>query len=244
MKPVYVQGIDAATVPAERKAGRPMTEDEMLLEIDIRLQIAANIGEVEIGEDKWWSSGAADPEEDAGKPGRAMHVKVPRSALEPQGREGTAQNLRTVTEMTMHARLMHAGVPDEFKVGDPKADATIPGYIAGAAADQIHQLALTGRLQPSQSNLPEDQREPLFLDLEYFDEMITAEHGKGFNETDAYRAATALEAKYFDPRTSAEAAAAWKHISEPETPQPVRGAGRPVGGANPATGDRRPEPSR
>ena len=261
MKPVYVSGIAPETVPADRGAGRPMTEDEMLLDMEIRLAVAARDGRIEIDDGTWWRlepAGEGDgpsqttstdaehrhkPDSAAGP--HAFQMNLPRTGLTARGPEETARSLGIVAELAMHARIMKDGIPDEFKTGNREADVGIGKYIAAAAGNLTETLAKTGRYEPSQSDVPEDQREAMFIDLEYFDEMIRDKHGKSFTEKDACRAAADLETKHFDPATSPEAAAAWQRTKGPQTPSPVRGSDRPVGGGSPAAADERgPAPKR
>ena len=207
----YVRGAALGTVPCDRRAGRAPSEEQMLLEMELRLRVAAKTNRVVIGNNGWWSSRPAEADPVNGPPSgdrapqRRMTITVPESALMAAGREKTAENLGMVTEMTTHARIMNDGPPPELRTGDAKKDDAIAAYIAGAARDRTEQFALTGRFGPSQSDLPPDEREPLFIDLEYFDEMIAAEHGKRLTEDDLYKAAGAVEARYFDPATAAEA---------------------------------------
>ena len=95
--------------------------------------------------------------------------------------------------------------------------------------------ARTGKFEASQAHTPDDEREPLFLELDYFDEMIAEQYGKRFGEEDAYRAAEAVEARDFDPARSKVARQAYCHIAGGETPWPPRPPAGRRGGAPPAT---------
>ena len=212
MNAQYTRGMAAGTTPADRSSGRPLTEDQMLLEMEIRLQVAARHNEVRIGNDSWWSSRPKEP--NGTETSRETVITIPRTALEAQGREATAKNLGMVTEMTTYGCLTNKGLPEPLRTGDPATDSNIVAYIAGAAGDRTRQFALTGRLEPSQNGLAPEQREPLFIDLEWFDEMIAERYGKRLSEDDIYREAGAAEARHFDTATSTQARAAWQQISE------------------------------
>ena len=217
----YTGEIAADTQPAERSSGQPLTETQMLLEMEIRLQVAARHNEVRIEDDNWWSSRPKD--EDRTQAERQTVIRIPRAALEAQGREATAQNLGLLAEMTTHGRLSNEGAPPHLRTGDPEIDDSIIGYIAGAAGDLTRQFALTGRFEPSQNEVPPEKREPLFMDLEIFDEIIAERYGKRLTEKDIYREAKTIERRHFDTATSDEAREAWQRISEkhpPQSPEP------------------------
>ncbi|MCY4123059.1 MAG: DapH/DapD/GlmU-related protein, partial [Acidobacteria bacterium] len=220
MNAQYTRGMAAGTTPADRSSGRPPTEDQMLLEMEIRLQVAARHNEIRIGNDSWWSSRPKEP--NGTETSRETVITIPRAALEAQGREATAKNLGMVTEMTTHGCLTNDGPPEALRTGDPATDSNIVAYIAGAAGEQARQFALTGRYEPSQSGVPAEKREPLFMDLEMFDQMIAERYGKRLSEDDVYREAGAAEARHFDMTTSATARKAWQAITEGrprETPE-------------------------
>ena len=208
----YARGVAPGTELADRNTGKPPTEDQMLLEMELRLRVAARTNEVALVDDTWWSSqpvkrgsdeedGAADRNES----GQRMRVRVPAAALERAGAKLTAERLGMVTELVTHALIRNEGAPTARRTGDPSNDDAMAGYIAGAAGDMATHFGQTGKWQPSQARLPAEEREVLFLDLEYFDEMIAERYDKRLTEADAYEEAGEAERRHFDPATSAAA---------------------------------------
>ena len=207
----YARGIPEGTAPADRAAGALLTEAQMLLEMEVRLQVAARHNQIEVDADRpgWWASRLHTEEQAAAftppadpPSGQSMLVMVPYAALEAQGRAKTAESLGMVVEVTTHASLVNEGLPEHLRTGDLASDLATVAYIAGAARDSVSTLALTGRLESSQAGLPDAEREPLFIDLEYFDDMIAERYGKRLSEADVYRETAAAEARHFDPATS------------------------------------------
>ena len=187
----------------------------MLLEMEIRLQVAARRNHVVADDSGWWSSRVADPGRPQTRPpdGDTMILTVPRTALGPQGREKTTKALARVTELTAQAMLRNNSVPEHLRTGNRKADAAIADYIAGAAADCAGEFGRSGTFRPSQSDLPVNEREVLFLDLEFFDEAIAEGYGKRITEDDLYQSAETTERQHFDPATSEVAREAGREIA-------------------------------
>lgn len=245
----YVRGIAPGTQPADRNIGKPPTENQMLLDMEIRLQLTGADHSVVLGEGNIWSSRPdtrplANGEENppAGE-GKRMVVTIPAAALEPRGPEVTASNLGLLVEMTTHAAMMKEWPPKVIRTGDPACDDALANYTAAAANDQVTEFARTGTFRASSASLPEADREPLCIDLEYFDKMIAKRFDKRFGEADAYRAADAVESARFDPARSAQARQVHSQLQNKTARQAERAPAFPAGHTNP-TPPEAPGPAR